>query len=196
MTSSKQNDGPQPSEPPAGSGPRDRVLRHLSRIAHSAATTGAALGLLAGAAGCDSGSDTTSTTTTDTTWADPMPDPLVCDGTSATAGHYSQSVSRTATWQQSGADLLIHVELSIHVFDGTLEFAADPVATGATTSNVVREAHTLELDVLPSTLPDAGTSQVELLLPLSCNGEARELTLILQVSASPLAGDNVPIELG
>jgi len=191
MTSTKQDDGPRQSEPPAGPGPRDRVLRHLGRIARTAATTGAALSLLTGTAGCDSGSDTG-----DSTWADPMPDPLVCDGTSATAGHYSQSVSWSAEWQQSGADLLIHVELSIGgVNMGTLEFAADPVATDATTSNVVRDAHSLDFDLSPSTVPDAGTSQVHLSLQLTCNGEPRELSLVLEVSASPSAGDNVPIDV-
>jgi hypothetical protein len=118
-----------------------------------------------------------------------MPDPLVCTGDPDTA-YFQEFAYWSAEWQQSGADLVVHVTIQSYAYSpDTLEFSADPSATNGTVQGVAREPTLLELDLLPD--PDA--TEVVVTVPLACNGTAEQLLLSVDVSPAGAPGDGAAI---
>jgi len=181
MTSKKRGD--LPSRSSAGTSKdsaRTRTLRHLERILLKSTTVaGAALGFTA--CGGDGGGNIV---------CDPLPPPLRCEGDPTTSS-FTNFVNWSAQWRDTGTEFVVDVTLNAYTYeaDDELLFSADPEATGATVSDIARTDGELTF----TCTPDAGTTEVALRVPISCNGIDEQLLLRFNVDGTPTDGGTIAI---
>ena len=155
---------------------RKRTLERLQKLL----LTGAAVGLSAIEA-CDC-----------TQVCDPLPPPLECAKNPTTSDiFFSQRLSAQASWILDSSDLLAEVLLVTHKFSGenSLTFTANPQLTGATLGYTNREETSLTFRCTPS----VGVTEVDVVVPLDCDGITESLQFQLDLSAEPKEGESIPL---
>jgi hypothetical protein len=160
---------------PSESKPHHRARQHLKKIVRS--TAAYTLGTACAAyvpLGCD-----------------PVPTPLTCKNNPKTNDYlYSNRLQTQASWQQVDGGVPKVVEVMLHLGGGSdsITFKGDPAVTGATIFGITRTS----TDVTFSITPDAGVTQVQLVIEVDCATLPKGLKLGFDVSA-PGSGQTVTV---
>lgn len=173
MSKREEQDGVIPSLETA---PRRRVMDLVRRMAKATALGGAAVGLAA-AESCSP------------LVCDPLPPPITC--ANPTRAELQNAMSFTARWVAGDAGAL-EVHLTVSYFGRqTVTFARAVTATNATVKSVSTTATALDADLSPA----AGATTVTVALTFDCAGTTDAMTLSLNVSGTPQAGNPVTVTI-
>ena len=187
-----RDETPSVGEPPQRASPaRQRTLRHMRKLLANTAAAGAALHM----AGCDRNwppvvcdplpppFDSNSPVV-----CDPLPPPMDCND--LTRESLDWWIGKSARWVDADGQPAIRVDLTSEA--PGLTFAGPPVLEGAALSQADVETTSLTFACRPT----AGTTSVEVAVPVRCEDVGGTIHLALDVSGTSTVGATVPITVG
>ncbi|HEY3451402.1 MAG TPA: hypothetical protein VGK67_33900 [Myxococcales bacterium] len=141
--------------------PHEKAAEHLKKILRKAALGGAAVGLSGTYfLGCD-----------------PAPTPI-CERSPTTTWDFLNAMYAPVTWQARDAGgLVVHARFELTSYE-QVTFAGEPLVSGGTVSGLQRDERLVEFDVVPN----AGTTEVHVVIEMSCAGRPDAFKVGLDVS--------------